>query len=161
MTDQQPADESRRDDPSNELRDRCVRRHLATGWWLLLVYLTAGAILEVLHGWKVSEYLDPEYETRRLMWTLAHSHGALLSLVHVAFAATASFLVEWPVGRRGFAGKCLGLASVLIPGGFFLGGLTIHEGDPGLGIVLVPAGALCLFVAVLLTGLSVRLKVSR
>ena len=28
-------------------------------------------------------------EARRLMWTLAHTHGTLLGLVHLAFSATA------------------------------------------------------------------------
>ena len=39
----------------------------------------------------------------------------------------------------------------LLPAGFFLGGLYIYSGDPGLGIALVPAGGLLLFVAVALT----------
>jgi hypothetical protein len=46
-------------------------------------------------------------------------------------------------------------ASLLIPGGFFLGGVVIYAGDPGLGIVLVPVGALLLFTAVFLTARGV------
>ena len=42
-------------------------------------------------------------------------------------------------------------ATLLMPAGFFLGGVTVYSGDPGLGIVLVPVGGLLLFVAVLLT----------
>jgi hypothetical protein len=140
MADNQPADEiaeAQNLGLVDTARHRCVRRHLAAGWWLLLIYLTSGAVLEVLHGWKAASYLDPQNETRRLMWTLAHAHGALLALVHLGFAATVGVITEWPAGRRGFAGTCLGLSSVLIPGGFFLG----------------------LFVAVLLAGLSVKLKV--
>jgi len=42
-------------------------------------------------------------------------------------------------------------ATCLMPAGFFLGGLFIYSGDPGLGILLVPAGGLLLVVAVFLT----------
>ena len=43
-----------------------------------------------------------------------------------------------------------------MPMGFFLGGVVIYDGDPGLGILLVPIGGILLFVAVLLTALGVR-----
>ena len=52
---------------------------------------------------------------------------------------------------RATASRCLLAALVLIPLGFLLGGAYTHRGDPGLGILLVPPGALCLFVAVFLT----------
>ena len=42
-------------------------------------------------------------------------------------------------------------ATLLLPGGFLLGGLMIYDGDPGPGVLLVPIGALSLFIAVLLT----------
>ena len=47
--------------------------------------------------------------------------------------------------HRGLVSPLLIAASVLLPGGFFLGGCFIYESDPGLGIWLVPVGALCLF----------------
>lgn len=43
-----------------------------------------------------------------------------------------------------------------MPLGFFLGGVQFYGGDPGLGILLLPAGALCLFVAVLKTARAIR-----
>jgi hypothetical protein len=49
-------------------------------------------------------------------------------------------------------------ASVLLPGGFFLGGLFLYRTDPGLGIVLVPIGAVLLFIAVFLTARAFRAK---
>ena len=61
-----------------------VRRHLRFGWWALFVFLLLGATLETLHGFKAGFYLDVSNETRRLMWTLAHAHGALLGIVNVA-----------------------------------------------------------------------------
>lgn len=130
------------------------RRHLRTGWWLMLIYLTFGMLLESFHGFKLFWYLDLSNSTRRLMFTLAHSHGTLLGLLNVAFAVTLPHLPDWEVNRARLAGRCLFLASLLIPGGFLLGGLVVYGGDPGLGILLVPVGAVCLVIAVLLTALA-------
>lgn len=130
------------------------RQHLRMGWWLTLIYLTFGMVLESFHGFKLFWYLDLSNSTRRLMFTLAHSHGTLLGLLNVAFALTLPHLPDWNQDRARLAGRCLFLASLLIPGGFFLGGLVIYGGDPGLGILLVPVGAVCLFIAVLLIALA-------
>lgn len=132
------------------------RQHLRFGWWSLLVFLTLGVVLESLHGWKVGWYLDVVNDTRRLMWTLAHAHGTLLAVVHLAFAATLGAMPEWQGRSRVAASRLLTAASVLMPSGFLLGGVFTHAGDPGLGVLLVPPGALALFVAVLLTARAVQ-----
>ena len=131
-------------DPDNAL----ARTHLRFGWWTVLVFLTLGALLEAFHALKTPLYLDAENETRRLMWTLAHAHGTLLGLLHIALAATVTRLPGWAERSQAMASKSLKAATVLLPGGFLLGGLFVHGGDPGLGIVLVPLGALLLFVSV-------------
>ena len=126
-------------------------RHLRFGWWSLLVFLSLGLALEGLHGLKVEWYVDDSNATRRLMWTLAHAHGALLAIISIVFAAT---LRHWPVcpsSVRRIASPCLLAASLLLPLGFFLGGLFVYGGDPGLGILLVPVGAVNLLIAVFLT----------
>lgn len=128
-----------------------LRRHLRFGWWSLLCFLTLGIVLESLHGFKVDWYLDVANATRRFMWTLAHAHGVLLSLVHLAFAVTLPHLAADTVRLARLASPCLMGATFFLPGGFFLGGVVIHGGDPGLGILLVPLGALFLFIGVLLT----------
>lgn len=128
-----------------------LRRHLRFGWWSLLCFLTLGIVLESLHGFKVGWYLDVANETRRFMWTLAHAHGVLLSLVNLAFAVSLPHLAADTVRLARPASPCLMGATFFLPGGFFLGGVVIHGGDPGLGILLVPVGALFLFIAVLLT----------
>jgi hypothetical protein len=125
------------------------RRHLRLGWWMLLFFLSLGIVLEALHGFKVGWYLDVANETRRHLWTLAHAHGTLLGLVHIAFAATLAMHATGP-GRWRPASICLRAAAVLLPGGFFLGGFGMEAGDPGLGILLVPAGAVALFCGVVL-----------
>src|SRR5258708_35994227 len=59
-------------------------RNLRFGWWSLLVFLSLGAGLEALHGFKIGWYVDVGSETRRLMFTLAHAHGKLPALVNMA-----------------------------------------------------------------------------
>ena len=139
------------DDPAS----RYHRRHQLVGWWSLLVFLTLGAVLEMMHGFKVGWYLDVSNETRRLVWRLAHAHGALIGLLHIGFASSAHYLEAG--GRRWFrfASPCLIAGGVLLPAGFLLGGFFVHGGDPGLGILLVPVGAALLFVAMLLSACSV------
>jgi hypothetical protein len=128
-----------------------TRRHLRFGWWSLLGFLILGLGLELLHGFKVGLYLDVPNETRRLMWTLAHAHGALLGLVHIAFAVSLTHLPGLDTLGRTRASWCLIGASVLLPGGFFAGGWRLYGGDPGVGIFLAPVGATSLLVAVFLT----------
>ena len=124
-----------------------VRRHLRVGWWSILVFATAGFALETLHGFKVRAYLDASSETRRLMWTLAHAHGTLLGIVHVAYALTLRSVPERRPRRPELTSAALLGASVLLPGGFFLGGVQFYAGDPGLGVLLVPVGATLLLWA--------------
>lgn len=131
--------------PGTSLTDR----HLRIGWWALAGFGAAGLLLETLHGFKAGFYLDVANDTRRLMWTLGHAHGTLLGLVHLAFAWT----IEG--GRRDAAvatraGGALTASTVLLPGGFFLGGIRFYAGDPGVGIVLVPVGAVLLIYAAVL-----------
>jgi hypothetical protein len=127
-----------------------TKRHLRFGWWMLLVFVVLGLVLEGLHAFKSNDYLGVKNETRRLMWTLAHAHGTLLGVVNVLFALSVRLLPEWAARERGIASDCLRAATLLIPAGFFLGGVRIYSGDPGLGIILVPIGALLLILAVFL-----------
>lgn len=120
----------------------------------MLLFLTLGIGLEALHGFKVGAYLDPEYRMRRLMWTLAHAHGTLLSLVHIAFAWGVTHWGTWNAGRLRLVSFFLIDGGLLLPLGFFLGGLGHNETDPWIGILLVPVGALFLLVAVFLIALS-------
>lgn len=133
----------------------CVRRHLRAGWWTLAVFIALGAVLESLHGFKVAMYLNTSNETRRLLWTLAHAHGTLLGLLNIAFACTVSLCPGRAFSSLRIASGSLLAATVLLPAGFFLGGVYISEGDPGLAITLVPPGAVLLLVAVVLTAVEV------
>jgi GNAT superfamily N-acetyltransferase len=126
---------------------RLVQRHFAIGWLALLVFLTLGIALEALHGFKVGAYLDVDHEARRLGLRLAHAHGVLLGLVNVAFATTLP-ACHLAVARAKLVSRLLGAATILLPGGFFLGGLFARAGDPGVAILVVPVGAACLFFSV-------------
>ena len=128
--------------------DAAARRHLRCGWWSLLAFLTLGFTLEMLHAFKAGLYLDASNETRRLMWTLAHAHGGLLGLIHILFGLYLRVAPEAAPRRLSVVSACLVAASLLLPGGFFLGGVTVYGGDPGLGILAVPAGAAVLGTAV-------------
>jgi len=141
--------------PSSSL-DPLVRKHLKIGWVGLLVFLSLGIVLESLHGFKVGYYLDVSNQTRRFMWTLAHAHGTLLALVNVAFAVTLHLLPAWQRKDKSFASTCLLGASILMPAGFFLGGVFIYGGDPGLGIFLLPVGAVLLLIAVFKTAAGIK-----
>jgi hypothetical protein len=141
-------------DPVAELRRRIARRHHLVGWWGLLLFLSLGIVLETLHGFKVGSYLDPEHRHRRLLWTLAHAHGTLLALINIGFAVGLTQLGRWEMRALRIASFMLIDAIALLPLGFFLGGLGHTEVDPGPGILLVPVGALFLFVGVGLTALA-------
>jgi hypothetical protein len=122
-------------------------RNLRFGWWSLLVFLSLGGVLEILHGFKIGWYVDVGNDMRRLMFTLAHAHGTALALVNIAAGLTARS-VKALTPR---ASVCFSLiwAGILFPVGFFLGGVVTYGGDPGLGIWLVPIAALLLFYSVL------------
>lgn len=120
-------------------------RHLRFGWWSLFLFAGLGLTLELLHGFKVGAYLDVSNDTRRLMWRLAHAHGALLGLIHIVYGVTLTAYGD--TLSDPLAGSALLAASVLLPAGFFLGGIVFYSGDPGLGIALVPVGAGALLLA--------------
>ncbi len=126
------------------------RRHIRYGWWSLAIFLSMGFFLEACHGLKLGFYLNAESETRRLMWTLSHSHGTLLALVNIAFGASVGSFGGWPDARRRLASRCLIIGSILLPVGFFTGGIVVHGGDPGLSILVVPVAAVLLIAAVIL-----------
>jgi hypothetical protein len=143
-------------DDLTSLRRDVARRHHLVGWSCLLVFLSLGAVLELFHGFKVGFYLDPPNRLRRELWTLAHAHGTLLGLIQIAFAAGLMHFGRWTASRLKLVSFFLLDAALLIPLGFFLGGLSPSESDPWLGILLVPPGALLLFIAVALILLSTR-----
>jgi len=124
------------------------RRHFRLGWWSLLFFVCLGIVLEGLLAFRSSWYMDVgDNETHRLMLRLGHAHGALLSVLNIAFAASLPRL-GLPADARGLASRCLAAATLLVPGGFILGGLFTHGAEQGLGIILLPAGAVLLLAGI-------------
>jgi hypothetical protein len=130
--------------PSDD--DDLVRRHLAFGWWLVAVFTAFGLLLEAAHGLKLGFYLDVGSATRRLSFTLGHAHGTLLGFANVAFALSIEKAKMSGLARARVS-FLLRSASVLMPLGFILGGLSTYAGDPGFGIVLVPPAGVALVIA--------------
>ncbi len=130
-------------------------RHLRIGWLTIALFGLLGLVLETFHGFKVGAYLDRANETRRLMWTLAHAHGTLIGVLHLAMAFTLQSVgLDGPRVQR--ASTALLAAGALLPAGFFLGGVRFYAGDPGLGIALVPIGAVLLIYAAAQVGWSLH-----
>jgi hypothetical protein len=135
-----------RSTPRAQTIKKNAHRNLRFGWWSLLVFLSLGGVLETLHGFKIGWYIDAGNETRRLMFTLAHAHGTLLALINIAAGLTAGKVDRFEL--RPSVSFALIWAAILLPAGFFLGGIVIYDGDPGLGVWLVPVGAILLFYSV-------------
>jgi hypothetical protein len=109
---------------------------MAHGWLGIAIWMSVGLLLESLMAYKAPSYLDDAQ--RRELFRLAHAHGTLLHAVLV-LAALCGRSASVPVSRLGRFGLRGG--AIVMPVGFFLAGLWHPEGDPGLFIWLVPAGA--------------------
>ena len=133
------------------MKDPGSRKALVWGWFLLSVFIPLGLTLEALHALRVPVYFQSAM--RREMWTLAHAHGNLLGLLCLVFAALAERAL--PEERvRSSVSLWLRLGAVAMPLGFFLGGVLNQEGDPSLGILLVPVGGSMLLFALARAGLA-------
>lgn len=118
--------------------------NLRAGLWALAGFALAGLVLEGFHGFKLGLYLNVDNETRRLLWRLAHAHGALLGLLNVVYALAAR---AWPRLEDELAARALLSASCLMPLGFALGGAFARDGDPGASVGLAAAGGVALVFA--------------
>ncbi len=118
--------------------------NLRAGLWALAAFGSVGLLLEAFHGFKLGFYLEVAHETRRLLWRLAHAHGALLGLVNVTYALLAR---AWPRLDDALASRALLTALMLMPLGFALGGAFASAGDPGASVGLAAAGGVALVFA--------------
>ena len=109
------------------------RVKLAFVW--MAVWVGFGLVLDMLIGTKQFFYLlNP---MRQAMWRLAHAHGVLLAVVFVVVARLHGF------GGRPGPERVMFLGTLLVPLGFFLGGVAPTETDPFIGVWLVPLGGFC------------------
>ena len=119
------------------------------GWISLALWIAFGILIEGFNGFRSPAYLDDA--VRREMFRLAHAHGTLLNLVLLG-AAICARLDLIRLGRMTSLGLCS--AAVLLPAGFLFGGLWHFKDEPGLAILLVPAGAVLLLVTTIYISLT-------
>ena len=123
------------------------------GWISLALWIAFGILVEGFNAFRSPAYLDDA--VRREMFRLAHAHGTLLNLVLIgaAICARLDLIRLGPMTSRG-----LSVAVVLLPAGFLVGGLWHFKDEPGLGIVLVPVGAVLLLATVIYISLTLSRK---
>lgn len=138
-------DRSKEGSPSSWHDDDACRSAMTYGWTAVALFLILGVVLEALHLFKAPLYL--EAHLRRELWTLAHAHGTLLGLLSIAFALTARRAVV-RASLRLRASRLLRAGAILVPLGFFLGGVGNSEGDPSPAIFLTVVGAILVLLAV-------------
>jgi hypothetical protein len=134
---------------------RLIERLLLQGWASIAILMSFGLLLEGLLGYKIPAFLEDSQ--RRELFRLAHTHGTLLSLVLIT-AALCLRLFE--IRPPAVAIAALRLGALLMPLGFLLGGIWHPEGDPGVGIWLVPPGALMVIFGAIASALASRKKAS-
>ena len=117
---------------------------LFQGWVSLAFWMVAGLLLESLMAYKTPAYLQDA--VRRELFRLGHAHGTTLNLVLIVAALSGERFKVQPARAAQLA---LRLGACLMPLGFLLAGIWHYESDPGLGIWLVPAGALLLIFGVI------------
>ncbi len=117
-----------------------TRTQFCFAWICLWIFF--GLLLDSFMGMKQLFYLSNPI--RREMWRLAHTHGTLMTLVFLAY-----------VHFRGIAKKqhenMMFIGALLMPVGFFLGGIVTTEIDPFVGVFLVPIGGLLFVLGLLLS----------
>lgn len=138
--------------PVDEELEAAVRATLAFGWTAVAAFMLGGLALESLHLFKLPAYL--ESSLRRELWTLAHAHGTLLGILTIALGLT--MRTRSALGGFLAASQALRASALLMPAGFFLGGVGNAEGDPSLFIVLVPLGALLAIFAAVTSARALR-----
>ena len=121
---------------------------ISQGWLGVAIWMTLGLLLEGLLGYRAPSYLEDAQ--RRELLRLAHAHGTVLSGLLIMAGLTMQQLKAFPRP----AVLALRTGSCLMPLGFLLAGLWHPASDAGLGIWLVPPGALLMIFGVVALALS-------
>ena len=116
-------------------------RHMRLSLALAALFLAMGLWLEAMIGLRMAGWVDDPL--RREFLRLGHAHGGLLALLNLALGPALERLgtpAAWAGTIRGAAWT----GALLVGGGFVAGGLLHGPTDPGLPVLVVPAGALML-----------------
>jgi hypothetical protein len=119
-------------------------------WVFLALWIAFGILLEGFNAFRTPALMD--HHVRRDMFRLAHSHGTLMNLVLLAAGICARLEM---IRLTPFATWSLRASVVLLPFGFFFGGVWPLSEEPGLGILLVPIGAVLLLAAAVQISLTI------
>jgi peptidoglycan/LPS O-acetylase OafA/YrhL len=119
-------------------------RHLRLSLGLLAVFLAMGLWLEAMIGLRLGGWADDDL--RREFLRLGHAHGGLLALVNLALAWALERLKTPTAWARRIRGAAW-IGALLVGAGFVAGGLLHGPTDPGMPVLIVPAGALMLVMS--------------
>jgi hypothetical protein len=124
--------------------------HLRASVVVVAVFLAMGLWLEAMYGLRAEGWIDDPL--RREFLRLGHAHGGLLGLLNIGLAWTLERLAT-PAAWASKIRVAALLGAVLVGVGFIAGGLLHGPTDPGLPILVVPAGAMLLLTSLVATGL--------
>ncbi|MFV8755906.1 hypothetical protein ACNOYE_35595 [Nannocystaceae bacterium ST9] len=125
-------------------------RHLRASLALVALFLASGLWLEAMIGLRAQGWLDDPL--RREFLRLGHAHGGLLGLLNLGLAWALERLAT-PASWAGKIRVAAWTGALLVGSGFMLGGLLHGPTDPGLPILIVPAGAMLLLASLVATAL--------
>jgi hypothetical protein len=128
-----------------------VRSLLRQSFIGIAAWMTFGLLLEGFIGFRVSGYMS--VPIRREMLTLAHTHGALLSLLLLLSTLTISKGLVYP---NKLAILWLRIGTVLMPFGFLLGGIQPNKDEPNMFVFLAPIGGILVIFGVVNLALSIK-----
>ncbi len=112
------------------------------GWISLLVWATAGLLIEGAQGFRIPGYVRDELA--RTLVRLGHAHGVGLSLVVLLYSSAGVPLLRDRADAGRSVGRRLRAAAVLVPLGFAFSAFRHPEGDPSIAVLAVPIGGVLL-----------------
>lgn len=128
-------------------------RHLRLSLALTALFLASGLWLEAMIGLRLAGWVDDPL--RREFLRLGHAHGGILGLLNLGVGLAIERLATPEPWARVIRPAALG-GALLVGLGFIVGGVWHGPTDPGLPVLVVPAGALMLLGAVVAAALVRR-----
>jgi hypothetical protein len=128
-----------------------VRSLLLQSFIGIAAWMSFGLLLEGFIGFRVSAYMS--VSIRREMFQLAHTHGALLSLLLLLSALTISKDLVYP---NKFSLLSLRIGTILMPLGFLLGGIWTNKEEPNTLVFFAPIGGMLVILGVINLALSIK-----
>jgi hypothetical protein len=125
-------------------------RHLRLSLALTAVFLAMGLWLEAMIGLRLAGWVDDPL--RREFLRLGHAHGGLLALLNVGLGLALERLATPDPWARAIR-RAAWTGALLVGVGFVAGGLWHGPTDPGLPVLVVPAGALMLLASLVAAAL--------